>query len=44
MEFTRQERKLVQEVVAAANDEMVVQLTEAQLLLIGGGVADVTFS
>lgn len=40
MEFLRQEEK----VVDVAVNQDVVQLTDLQLLAVGGGVADVTFS
>lgn len=43
MEFSRQEAKAVEVAVAAADKEPV-QLTDLQLLSVGGGVADVTFS
>jgi len=44
MEFTRQENKVLQDVAKVAADETTIQLTEMQLLAVGGGVADVTLS
>ena len=43
MEFSCQEEKRVEETVAAADKDMI-QLTEIQLLAVGGGIADVTLS
>ena len=43
MEFTRKEEKAIETAIVSANQE-IVQLSEIQLLAVGGGVADVTFS
>ena len=44
MNYTRNEDIVVQQAAASANDDAVVQLSEIQLLVVGGGVADVTLS
>jgi len=44
MNYTRKEDIVVQQAVASAEGDAVVQLTEMQLLAVGGGVADVTLS
>ena len=44
MEFTREETKVLQDAATVAADETAIQLTEMQLLIVGGGVADVTLS
>ena len=43
MEFARKEEEMVEAAIASANQE-IVQLSEIQLLAVGGGIADVTFS
>ena len=43
MEFSRKEEEVVEAAIVNANRE-IVQLSETQLLAVGGGVADVTFS
>jgi len=43
MEFSRQEERVIKEVCVAVEGE-VVQLLDIQLAMVGGGVADVTFS
>ena len=43
MEFTRKEEAVIEAAVAAI-DQQLVQLDEMQLLAVGGGIADITFS
>jgi hypothetical protein len=43
MEFSRKEEEVVEMAIISANQE-IVQLSEIQLLVVGGGVADITFS
>lgn len=43
MEFSRKEEKAVEATVRKTDQEFV-QLTELQLLAVGGGIADVTLS
>jgi len=43
MEFSRKEEKAVEATIAAIEQDLV-QLTDLQMLDIGGGVADVTLS
>ena len=44
MEFSRQEEKVMQDAAAISNDDSVIQLSDLQLLAVGGGVADVNLS
>ena len=42
MEFAKQEAEMVGHAVAAAHQDDVNELNELQLLLIGGGIGEVT--
>ena len=43
MEFTRKEEAVIEAAVAAVHQDLI-KLDEMQLLAVGGGIADVTFS